>query len=78
MWFYLHLKICNNSLSVCYLGDIRLTGTASNVSKGNVELCIANGFNAICGNVWSSNDTVLKWFADSWDSTTVCSCYTQF
>eukprot|EP00731_Ephydatia_muelleri_P015095 Em0008g815a len=41
---------------VCYAGDIRLTGTGSNVSKGNVELCILNQFNAICGNVWSSND----------------------
>ncbi|KAL5491243.1 hypothetical protein EMCRGX_G016491 [Ephydatia muelleri] len=37
-------------------GDIRLTGTESIVSKGNVELCILNRFNAICGNVWSSND----------------------
>ena len=26
------------------------------MSKGNVELCILNRFNAICGNVWSSND----------------------
>ena len=44
------------TLSVCYAGDIRLTGTGSNVSRGNVELCIVNTFNAICGNVWSSND----------------------
>ncbi|KAL5491241.1 hypothetical protein EMCRGX_G016489 [Ephydatia muelleri] len=41
---------------VCHVGDIQLTGTGSNVSKGNVELCILNQFNAICGNVWSSND----------------------
>ncbi|KAL5491262.1 hypothetical protein EMCRGX_G016515 [Ephydatia muelleri] len=41
---------------VCYAGDIRLTGTGSTVSQGNVELCITNQFNAICGNVWSSKD----------------------
>ena len=45
-----------NAFSVCHIGDIQLTGTGSNVSKGNVELCILNQFNAICGNVWSSND----------------------
>ena len=45
-----------NTFSVCHVGDIQLTGTGSNVSKGNVELCILNQFNAICGNVWSSND----------------------
>ena len=45
-----------NSFSVCYAGDIQLTGTGSSVSKGNVELCILNHFNAICGNVWSSKD----------------------
>ena len=43
-------------VSVCYVGDVRLTGTGSNVSKGNVELCILNFFSAICGNVWSSRD----------------------
>eukprot|EP00731_Ephydatia_muelleri_P015094 Em0008g814a len=41
---------------VCHVGDIQLTGTGSNVRQGNVELCILNQFNAICGNVWSSND----------------------
>ena len=44
------------TLSVCHVDDIRLTGTGSSVSRGNVELCINNHFNAICGNVWSSND----------------------
>ena len=41
---------------VCYRGDIRLTGVGSNVTQGNVVLCKKNHFNAICGNVWSSND----------------------
>ena len=48
----IHIKL----FSVCYVGDIRLTGTGSSVSSGNVELCILNHFNAICGNVWNSND----------------------
>ena len=54
--FFLRHIVCINSVSVCYAGDIRLTGTGSTVSQGNVELCITNQFNAICGNVWSSND----------------------
>ena len=29
------------------------------MSKGNVELCIRNQFNAVCGNVWSSNDATV-------------------
>ena len=42
--------------SVCYVGDIHLTGLGSSVTSGNVELCGQNQFNAICGNVWSSKD----------------------
>ena len=42
--------------SVCYEGDIHLTGQGSSVTKGNVELCLQNKFLAICGNVWSSKD----------------------
>ena len=33
-----------------------MTGTGSNMSQGNIELCSNNHFNGICGNVWSSKD----------------------
>ena len=49
-------NVHQNFFSVCHAGDIRLTGRRSSVSQGNVELCLTNQFNAICGNVWSSKD----------------------
>ena len=63
MDFILFLVACIDDIStiflfsVCYAGDIRLTGTGSSVGQGNVELCAWNKFYALCGNVWSSSDS---------------------
>ncbi|KAL5515144.1 hypothetical protein EMCRGX_G000269 [Ephydatia muelleri] len=44
---------------VCYKGDIRVTGTGSTSSQGNVELCIHNQYYPICGNVWTSTEATV-------------------
>ena len=56
------LKACFSFLfliSVCYKGDIHVTGTGSTSSQGNVELCIHNQYYPICGNVWTSTEATV-------------------